>query len=83
MERKIKVLIGSEWVEGEEVEFKIKEENWNVYELKDGSILKFKAIITKVVRTNKYHPNTNDPIYYVHSTNAIDAIVPENLRKRE
>ncbi|MDW7761652.1 MAG: hypothetical protein SCM96_13590 [Acidobacteriota bacterium] len=78
---KTKVLIGDEWVEGEEIEFRPKQEDWNTYELEDGSIIRFKAIVTKVIRTEKRHPVRNEPIYSVSSTNVVEAIVPDKLKR--
>lgn len=81
MNKKVRVPVGGEIVEGEEVEFKPLEENWNKYQVEDGTIIKFKAVISRIVRTQKYNQITGDPIYYVVSSNVIDALVPENLKK--
>ena len=78
---KTKLLIGDEWVEGEELEFNPKQEDWNIYELEDGTIIKFKAVVTKVIWTEKRHPVRNDPIYSVSSASVVEAIVPNKLKK--
>ena len=79
---KTKVLIGNEWVNGIEVGFKPKKEDWNLYELEDGSILRVRPIVTKVVRTKKFHDTRNDPIYHVSSNIVLEADVPESLKKK-
>jgi len=79
---KTKVLVADEWVNGEELKFKAKNEDWNIYELEDGTTIKLKTVVTKIVRTEKYHPTRNDPVYQVSSHNIVEAEVPEKLKKR-
>ena len=80
---KTKVLIDGEWVEGEEVQFNPKQEEWSIYELEDGTIIKMKTIVTKVVRTGKFHLTRNDPIYKVSSHNIVEAEVPDKLKRKD
>lgn len=80
---KTKVKIGDEWVTGEELNFKTKQDDWSIYELEDGTIIKLRTIVTKIIRTEKWHAQRNDPIYSVASNNVIEAIVPEKLKRRD
>jgi hypothetical protein len=68
---------------GELVEFEVEgEDHWMKLKLKDGSILKFRTIITAVFRVGN-DPNTGMPIYMVQSTNVIRLVsVPKELIKR-
>lgn len=81
METKTRVMLAGEWVEGVEVEFKAPAEDWREYELEDGTRIKFKTIVTKIIRTEKKHPVRNDPVYVVSSHNVVEAIVPETQKK--
>lgn len=79
---KTKVMVAGEWVKGEELEFKAPAEDWRDYELEDGTRLKFKTIITKIIRTEKKHPVRNDPIYVVSSHSVVEAVVPESQKTK-
>lgn len=74
------ILPNGRKVEATNIDFDVEKEDWNKYILKDGSILKFKAVISSVIRTEEYDPNTGNPIYIIQSTNISQVSVPENLR---
>lgn len=67
-------------VEAMNVDFKTKKEDWSEYALVDGLVLKFKAIITSVVRTEDYDPTTGDPVYIIRTTNISRLKVPEEMK---
>ena len=46
-----------------EVDFEVKREVWNKYKLSDGSILRFKVVVTKFLDTGEIDPNTGFPRY--------------------
>ena len=70
-----------EEVEGTEVEFETEREGFNTYILEDGTKLKFKNVVTKVVRLNKFNPD-GSPLYLVQSSNIVAADCPPHLKKR-
>ena len=78
---KVKVPLMGKKVDGVDVNFKVKKEEWNEYELEDGTILKFKSVVTKIVRTEEYNEQ-NEPIYYINSQNVASAKIPDKLKKR-
>jgi len=39
-------------ISGKDLDFKISKEDWNVYELADGSILKVRFVLRKVILCN-------------------------------
>ncbi len=80
VEMKIRLPNGRE-VEAEQVDFEVVREDWNEYKLEDGTVLKFKAIVTDIIRTEEYDPSTGNPIYHVRSTNILRVKVPEHLRR--
>lgn len=77
---KIKVPYKGRMVDGVEVGFKTLREEWNEYELEDGTILKFKSVVTKIVRTEEYN-DRNEPVYSINSQNIASAKVPNKLKK--
>ena len=76
-----KVMYKGKIVEGININFKVLDEAWNEYKLEDGTIIKFKAVITKIVRTSEYSENL-EPVYVISSQNVATAMVPEKLKKR-
>ena len=74
------VRFGQEMVEGEEVDYEPLAERWNEYRLSDGSFIKMKMVVTKVIRLDKW-TDQGEPIYLVTSNNVISASVPPQLLK--
>lgn len=68
--------------EAEDVDFAEEAEHWNVYKLKDGTTLKVKLVLRKVIRLQKSNPD-GSPIYLINSQNIVRAVdIPEKLRAR-
>jgi hypothetical protein len=69
---------------GELVEFETEgEENWTTLKLKDGSVLKFRSVVTAIFRIGN-DPNTGLPVYAVQNSNAIRVVsIPKELIKKE
>lgn len=81
MERTIKY--NDHDVKGTEVRFDTVREEWNVYELKDGSTLKVKVVVAGVMRINGEYTREGDPEYQVKNTVMIVVVdAPEHLRKK-
>jgi len=76
---KLKLPNGRE-IQAVDIDFKSASENWNEYHLEDGTVLKFKTIVTGIIRTEDFDVTTGDPIYHVRSTNIIKVKVPEKLK---
>jgi len=65
--------------EGEDVDFEEKEENWNVYKLKDGTTLKVKLILIGVKKLKKHNPD-GTPLYMINTQNVVRAVdIPKGL----
>ena len=77
---KVRLPDGRE-IEAMDVDFETMKEDWNEYKLEDGTILKFKTIVSSIVRTEEYDPMTGDPVYHVRSTNVLRVKVPEELKR--
>jgi hypothetical protein len=58
-------------VTGTKVGFRTVKEDWNEYELEDGTKLYIKLVLGDVVRFNELNPMTNEPVYQVLSQNIV------------
>ena len=69
---------------GELVEFEVEDEDhWTTLKLKDGSVLKFRSVVTAVFRIGN-DPNTGLPVYGIQNSNAIRMVtVPKELIKKD
>jgi len=69
--------------EGEEVDFENEKEEWNVYKLADGTILKIKLVLVNVVRSRDNYDSLGNPIYGITSQNIVKVLnVPEKLKQK-
>lgn len=75
MPRHVKLRFQEEWVEGEELDFEPLKESWNEYRCEDGSYVKIKIVVSKIIRLEKTNPN-GEPVYQVQSTNVVAATPP-------
>ena len=77
---KVRLPNGSE-VEATNVDFETMQEDWNEYTLEDGTVLKFKTVVSSIIRTENYDPMSGDPVYHVRSTNILRVKVPDELKR--
>ncbi len=69
-------------VDGLEVRFKGIHEEWNEYDLEDGSTIRMKAVVSDIMRlTGEFDPEGN-PIYLVKSANMMVVKAPDELKKK-
>ena len=80
MKRKYPLPDGQQ-VDGEEVEFEVERENFNSYILEDGTKLKVKNVVAKIVRLDAYGPD-GSPLYLLQGGPIISADVPDHLKKK-
>jgi hypothetical protein len=69
-------------VEGEEIDFTPVQEPFSTYKLEDGYSIRFKAVVTQIIRTTQKDADGN-PAYFVRSSNVISVSPPETYKKRE
>ena len=68
---------------GHKVDFQVIKEDWNEYELSDGTKLKVKLVLVDVLRFPSYNP-LGEPIYQIMSQNVVKtAYVPEELKQKQ
>jgi hypothetical protein len=75
MSRHVKIKLGDELVDGEELEFEPLKESWNEYRCEDGSYAKLKVVVSRIIRLEKLNPQ-GEPIYQFISTNVVAATPP-------
>jgi hypothetical protein len=78
MPRKTTAQFMGEMVPAEEMDFEPLRETWNEYRVADGSLLRLKVVVSKILRLEKRNPQ-GEPIYLITSTNVVSATVPPEL----
>ena len=69
-------------VDATEVEFQTRKEDWNEYQLMDGSVIKMKAVVGEIVRIEGKYDNEGNPVYVVRSNNVLIVRSPDNLKRK-
>lgn len=63
------------------VKFKNIKEDWNEYDLEDGSTVRLKAVVSDIVRIPDEYDAEKNPIYMIKSTNMVVVSSPDNIKK--
>ncbi|MGD0229900.1 MAG: hypothetical protein ABSC19_06005 [Syntrophorhabdales bacterium] len=66
---------------GQEIDVKTEKDDWNIYRLADGTVVKVKTVIISIAKLDEYDPAGN-PVYVVNASPVIGMDVPPNLKKR-
>ena len=83
MARKTRIQYLGKEVDATSLDFKTLSENWNEYEVEDGSRLRVKSVATEVLRVDGSFDADNNPTYLLKAGNVLTVVVPDNLRRRE
>jgi len=68
-------------VEAVDVDFKVIREDWNEYQLSDGTELRMRLVVSNVfLLPEEYDPEGN-PVYVVKSGNILVVRSPDHLKK--
>jgi hypothetical protein len=81
MATNVKVPFQGAMVDGVEMDFKTIREEWNEYQISDGSTIRVKLVMTNIVKLKDKHDQTGTPIYSVKSSNVLAVSVPEKSNK--
>ncbi|MBM4294016.1 MAG: hypothetical protein FJ126_03820 [Deltaproteobacteria bacterium] len=81
MERKTKVSFQGREIEVVEVDFKVIKEEWNEYDLADGTRIRLKVVATSFARALDEFDNDGNPVYIVKTSNVLGLSAPENLKR--
>jgi hypothetical protein len=79
--KKIKTSDGRE-LDATVIDINSSQEQWNQYLLSDGTVIKLKPVATEVVRIDGEYDQEGNPVYLLKSTNVVNVIASEDLRKR-
>ena len=80
MGRPVKIKLGNETVDGEELEFESINESWNEYACSDGSHVRAKLVASKIVRVLGRLTPTGEPLYVLGSTTVLAVTPPPGLQ---
>jgi hypothetical protein len=64
----------------EVVDFKVLKEDWSNYRLTDGTLLKARLVVTKVVRTDQHDPTTGEPVYAFSNATAMSTVCRKDAK---
>lgn len=81
MDRPVKVNYQGKETDAVEVDFRAVKEDWNEYDLNDGTRIKLKSVASNMVRLINEYDNDGNPIYLVKSSNVLALSVPDNLKR--
>ncbi len=77
----LKIPYKGKEVDATEVEFQTRKEDWNEYQLMDGSFVKIKLVVTDIFRVPDEYDDERNPVYVVRSKNVLAVRSPDNLKK--
>jgi len=69
-------------VDATEVEFQTRKEDWNEYQLMDGSLIKMKLVVSAILRIEGAYDNEGTPLYQIKSTNLPVVTSPDSLKRK-
>jgi hypothetical protein len=68
-------------VDAIDVSFKINKEDWNEYQLEDGTSLRLKCVVSEVLRVPEMYDQEGNPTYVIKSANMVNVKSPDHLKK--
>lgn len=81
MERTIKVPFEGKTVDGLDMDFKSIKEDWNEYQINDGTIVRMKVVVVNIAKLTDKYDNEGNPVYIVKTSNVLAISAPEKLKK--
>ncbi len=69
-------------VDATEVEFQTRKEDWNEYQLMDGTVIKMKLVVSQIFRIDGRYDNEGNPTYQIKSTNVAAVTSPDTLKRK-
>lgn len=82
MAKRTKVQLGTETVDGVDLDFRTLHEEWNEYETEDGSRVRVKLVVTEIIRTDQYDTQADQPVYVVRSGNIVVTKAQDELKEK-
>ena len=69
-------------VDATEIEFQTRKEDWNEYQLMDGSIVRMKLVVSEILRIEGVYDKEGNPVYHIKSTNVAAVKSPDGLKRK-
>ena len=69
-------------VDATDVEFQTRKEDWNEYQLMDGTVIKMKLVVSQIFRIDGKYDNEGNPAYQIKSTSVAAVSSPDALKKK-
>ena len=69
-------------VDATEVEFQTRKEDWNEYQLMDGTVIKMKLVASQIFRIDGMYDSEGNPNYQIKSTNVAAVTSPDALKRK-
>ena len=76
-----RIPYGDQEVDATDLEFKTRREEWNEYQLMDGTIDKMKQVVSEIFKVPDKHDDEGNPVYVVRSKNVLVVRSPDNLKR--
>ena len=67
----VRLLYNGQMVDGEELAFEPLRETWNEYRCADGSLLRLRLVVSRIVKIVSERNTMGEPVYQVLSTNVV------------
>lgn len=69
-------------VDAVEVRYKSVREDWNEYDLDDGSTVRVKLLVSEIVRLTDKFDQEGNPVYVIKSGNIVFVKAPDHLKRK-
>lgn len=76
------IRFGGREVEAVPIDVNQSSERWNEYLLEDGTLVKMKLVLKKVLRVEGQYDPEGNPLYVLQSTNVTTVTAPKELRRK-
>ncbi len=79
-ERRTRINFEGKDVDVDEVDFTPIREEWSLYEIADGSRIKFRTVVASIFRIPGRYDQIGNPVYYARHTTVASVDSPEQLK---
>jgi len=78
---KVTINLGGKKVQATPIDVNQSGEKWNDYLLEDGTAIRMKLVLKKVLRVDGQFDAEGNPLYVMQSTNVTSVSAPDQLKK--
>ena len=77
-----KINFNGREVDATEVDFQTRKEDWNEYQLMDGTVIKMKLVVSQIFKIEGVYDSEGNPAYQIKSTNLPMVKSPDALKRK-